>query len=163
MSYLTDRKQYVQIDDRSSEPINVSFGVHQGFILRPLLFNHYVNELTDVLPTEVNCHHYNDFCHCKPSELLRVVERRCRLSTWSFRCNLALHPKKTKVILLSTPQMSQTHGLDGHFIHLCANGKSLLRVLTFRLLGTEVHENVNWKRAINCKISSCYGTLSVLK
>ena len=81
----------------------------------------------------------------------RVVRRKCRLSTWSSRCNLALHPKKTKVMLLSTPQMSQTHGLDGHCIHLCANGKSLQRVLTFRLLGTEVHENVNWKRAINCR------------
>ena len=127
----------------------------------------YVNDLTDVLPTEVNCHQYaNDitiYSHCKLSELLRVVERRCRLSTWSFRCNLALHPKKTKVMLLSTPQMSQTHGLDGHCIHLCANGRSLERVSTFRLFGTEVHENVNWKRAINCQISSCYGTLSVLK
>ena len=30
-------------------------------------------------------------------------------------------------------------------------------------LGTEVHENVNWKRERNSKISSCYGTLSVLK
>ena len=66
-------------------------------------------------------------------------------------------------MLLLTPQMSQTHGLDGHCINLCANGKSLQWVLTFRLLGTEVHENVNWKRAINCKISSCHGTLSVLK
>ena len=30
-------------------------------------------------------------------------------------------------------------------------------------LGAEVHENVNWKRERNSKISSCYGTLSVLK
>ena len=44
-----------------------------------------------------------------------------------------------------------------------SNGKGLERVSTFRLLGTEVHENVNWKREINYKISSCYGTLSVLK
>ena len=81
-----------------------------------------------------------------------------------IRCNLAFHPKKTKVMpLLSTPQMSQTHGLDGHCIHLCANGKSLKRVLTFRLLGAEVQENVNWKRERNSKISSGYGTLSVLK
>ena len=167
MSYLTDRTQYVQIDDRSLERLNVSFGVPQGFILRPLLFNLYVNDLTDVLPTKVNCHQYaNDitiYSHCKPFELLRVVWRRCRLFTWSFLCNMALHPKKTKVMLLSTPQMSQTHGLDGHCIHLCANGKSLKRVLTFRLLGAEVHENVNWKRERNSKISSCYGTLSVLK
>ena len=142
-------------------------GVPQRFILRPLLFNLYVNDLTDVLPTKVNCHQYaNDitiYSHCKPFELLRVVWRRCRLFTWSFLCNMALHPKKTKVMLLSTPQMSQTHGLDGHCIHLCANGKSLKRVLTFRLLGAEVHENVNWKRERNSKISSCYGTLSVLK
>ena len=39
----------------------------------------------------------------------------------------------------------------------------LEQVSTFRLLGTEVHENVNWKRERNSKISSCYGTLSVLK
>ena len=60
VSYLTDRTQYVQIVDRSSERINVSSGVPQGFILRPLLFNLYVNDLTDVLPTEVNCHQYYD-------------------------------------------------------------------------------------------------------
>ena len=106
---------------------------------------------------------FSDIRRGKVFELLRVVWRRCRLFTWSFLCNMALHPKKTKVMLLSTPQMSQTHGLDRHSIHLCANGKSLQRLLTFRLLGTEVHENVNWKRAINCTISSCYGTLTVLK
>ena len=39
----------------------------------------------------------------------------------------------------------------------------LERVSTSRLLGREVHENVNWKRERNSKISSCYGTLSVLK
>ena len=73
MSYLTDRTQYVHIGDLWSERINVSFGVPQGFILRPLLFNLYVNDLTDVLPTEVNCHQYaNDitiYSHSKPSEL----------------------------------------------------------------------------------------------
>ena len=31
------------------------------------------------------------------------------------------------------------------------------------LLGTEVHENLNRNTEINSKISSCYGTLSVLK
>ena len=126
MSYLTDRTQYVQIDDRSLERLNVSFGVPQGFILRPLLFNLYVNDLTDLLPTEVNRHQYaNDitiYSYCKPSELqscqAEMQAALDKLSTWSSRCNLALHPKKTKVMLLSTPQMSRTHGLDRHSIHL---------------------------------------------
>ena len=37
------------------------------------------------------------------------------------------------MMLLSTPQMSRIHGLDGHSINLCANGKALERVSTFRL------------------------------
>ena len=122
MSYLTDRTQYVQIDDLWSERINVSFGVPQGFILCLLLFNLYINDLTDVLPTEVNCHQYaNDitiYGHSKPSELqscqAEMQAALDKLSTWSSRFNLALHPK----MLLSTPQMSRTHGLDGHSIHL---------------------------------------------
>ena len=59
--------------------------------------------------------------------------------------------------------MSRTHGLNGYSIDLCANGKGLERVSIFRLFGTEVNENHNWKTEINSKISSCYGTLSVLK
>ena len=146
----------------------MSFGVPQGFILRPLLFNLYVNDLTDVLPTEVNCHQYgNDitiYSHSKPSELqscqAEMQVALDKLSTWSSRCNLALHSKKTKVMLLSAPQMSRTHGLEGT---PSISGKGLERVSTFRLLGTEVHEIVNWKRERNSKISSCYRTLSVLK
>ena len=37
VSYLTDRMQYVDIDDHSSERITVSFGVPQGSILGPVL------------------------------------------------------------------------------------------------------------------------------
>ena len=37
------------------------------------------------------------------------------------------------MMLLSTPQMSRIHGLDRHSINICANGKGLERVSTFRL------------------------------
>ena len=38
-SYLTDRNQYVQIDDKSSSLSSIFFGVSQGSILGPVLFN----------------------------------------------------------------------------------------------------------------------------
>ena len=41
-SYLSNRKQYVQIDDISSSIVSINTGVPQGSILGPLLFNFFL-------------------------------------------------------------------------------------------------------------------------
>lgn len=69
-SYLTNRHQYVQIDDRKSKSAPVCFGVPQGFqgsILAPFIFKLiYVSDI-DVPQT---CHQYMHddtslYEHCK--------------------------------------------------------------------------------------------------
>ena len=50
-SYLSDRKQLVNINGTESDPLPITCGVPQGSILGPLLFLCYVNDM----PNSVNC------------------------------------------------------------------------------------------------------------
>ncbi len=47
-SYLTNRKQFVDIDGTSSTLLNITTGVPQGSVLGPLLFIIYMNNLSHV-------------------------------------------------------------------------------------------------------------------
>ena len=69
LSYLTNRKQFIQIDDKTSKKMTNLFGVPQGSILGPLFFNLYVNGLQDTLPSKTI--QYADdttvYTSCKPN------------------------------------------------------------------------------------------------
>jgi retron-type reverse transcriptase len=57
-SYLTNRKQQVVIDGKSSEWQCIKAGVPQGSVLGPLLFLIYINDITENLETD--CFLYAD-------------------------------------------------------------------------------------------------------
>ena len=171
ISYLTERTHYVQVDDRSSDYTGVNFGVPQGSILGPILFNLYVNDLPDVLPEEIACHQYADdttlYRHCKSSDLRQCEsELQCALnnmSSWSQECNLALNPGKIKVMLFSTSQRARASLLHEYVPSLRVSGNRLERLDRTRLLGTQLHHHLVWTDEISTKISSCYKSLSVLR
>jgi hypothetical protein len=163
---MTGRKQFVQIDDKKSSPLNVNFGVPQGSIL----FNLYINYLSNGLGP-VKTYQYADdttiYQHCKPIEMnsceLQLQQAMDKLSSWSTDCHLNLNPKKTKTMIFSTYQLATSRQLNEHQINIFVGSAPLERTTTTKLLGTELHQNLKWNCDIIRKISKCYGTLSAIK
>ena len=109
ISYLTGRQQFVEIDEKVSDYVNVSFGVPQGSILGPVLFNIYVNDLSDNLDSTKSYQYADDttiYIHEKPVNLKAGEEKLQKalisLASWSSSCTVSLNAKKTKVVLFST-------------------------------------------------------------
>lgn len=48
LGYVIGGRQFVQVNDKTSELLDTKFGVPQGFILGPVLLNLYVNDLDEV-------------------------------------------------------------------------------------------------------------------
>ena len=110
INYLSGRRHFVQVDDKISDRCNVNFGVPQGSILGPLIFNLYVEDME----TRINakCHQYaNDtamYMHCRPGNLESTVtalqNNVTELEHWAKDANLVFNPSKTKLLCLCQPR-----------------------------------------------------------
>ena len=148
LNYITHRKQFIQIDDTCSEVKNVNFGVPQGSILGPVLFIIYVADLQGNV--NVKCFQYADntaiYDHAKISDLNNcrntISQSINKLSAWSKQSTLAFNNDKTKVMILSTPQMSRIHHLDEYDPNIVVSGYKVERIKSCKLLGVHINQHL---------------------
>ena len=169
-SYLTNRNQYVQVDDTKSSTKSIYFGVPQGSILGPVLFNLYVSDLSSIL--ENHSLQYADdttfYAHGKVKDINLITESLDadieRMQQWSSDKNLALNSKKTYSILFGTPQMIAKHKLqEPNTFEIKCNGKTLLRKETIKLLGIHFNESLTWSIHVGELVTSGFSTLAILR
>ena len=169
VNYLCGREQFVQIDDRISKSVSISFGVPQGSIMGPLIFNIYIADLQGKL--DCACHQYADdttiYQASKPGELtsciISVQRNVDKLQCWANEANLVLNPSKTKYMLLSSTKLSSYHELNNIDIDLRVGSISLEHVSSAKLLGTHIDHNLKWEENVKQISASCYRTLGILK
>ena len=105
-SYLSNRKQFISIGNSSSELVNVTIGVPQGLVLRPLLFLIYVNEIPllseNFHPTLFADDCTLSFIGSNIDELVNMCNRELvTFKHWSDSNRLTLNLSKTKCLFIS--------------------------------------------------------------
>ena len=108
---LSGRSQRVRIGDAISDPLPLKYGVPQGSILGPVLFNIYVNDLLSV-PAHCKsvCHvdDYKLYLSFRSTDIARVFgylnEDLREICRWCCQNSLLINPAKTKILLVGVPQ-----------------------------------------------------------
>ena len=169
-NYLTDR-HFVQIDSSISNILITSFGIPQGSILGPILFNLCVADMTNIL-SESQCIQYADdstiYRSCKAKEVTKysiVLENQLKLlEQWSKNTNLVFNCKKTKSMLFSTRKMSQHHQLyNNDILKINCNNQKIEKVHQFKLLGVVIDEHFVLYTHVRNFLKNSYSTLKILK
>lgn len=173
LSYLSDRKQFVQIDDKQSDRETVIFGVPQGSVLGPILFNLYTADLQDNIDggdTDQYADDTTNCDYCKPAQLPASVKdlssRFNQMKGYSTTNNLAFNEKKTKVMVITTSRISKIHNLNeptNETFHIKHHGQPIERVSNYKLLGILLDQHLNWEDQIKRVSSSVYCRLFVLR
>jgi hypothetical protein len=164
-NYLTDRKQFVCIDNCTSDLLSILTGVPQGSILGPLLFLIYINDLPD-------CNRLFSLLFADDTaltysannldELFDVTNSELKKLCTYFRANkLSLHPDKTKylVITYNNVTLSETHTIhinnnntgenDPNRIFKLHRISDIDSVPAIKYLGVYFDENLNFKYHVN--------------
>ena len=105
-SYLTNRKQFVNIGDKSSGILDTKMGVPQGSTLGPLLFILYVNDMSNSLDDMKIVHFADDSTlHTSYNKNDNIVPQingtLSNINKWLITNKLHLNIDKTKYVIFS--------------------------------------------------------------
>ena len=149
-SYLSDRRQYVSVNNVSSDLENVQYGVPQGSSLGPLLFLLYINDLPNAVTqseTRLFADDANQFIRNKSIQLLKntAEDVLLRISQWMTCNKMTINYDKTNFSIFS-PKHSKIN--PAIFDSLNFGGRTVKRANCIKYLGIHIDEQLTWKNHI---------------
>ena len=156
-AYITNRRQYVSINNSNSCLLPVESGVPQGSILGPLLFIIYMNNIPDSVFYS-NIYLFADDTKCfkriivKNEMDLLQSDINC-LFNWSSTTHLSFHPSKS--CHLSFNQKFPTS--------YTINGTTINSLPIHKDLGVLISNNLEWSPHQDFVLTKAYKTLGLIR
>ena len=147
-SYLSDRKQYVTVNGKSSSFGMIKTGVPQDSLLGPLLFLIYINDLplhldeniqTNIFADDTSLHVADNNIHKINNTLQTAIEN---VNEWCITNNMIIHPDKIKSIIKTPWQKQMLKPLN---LSLTLNNNKIEQVSEHLVLGLKIDSNLLWR------------------
>ena len=157
--FLKTREQRVQVGGAFSSPTSVDSGVPQGTVLGPLLFLLHINDLPQVVSSQVRL--FADDCllyrgiRCREDQLA-LQRDLTTLSKWGDTWGMKFDAAKCNIMRISRSQTPHTQ-----FYSL--NDQVLTEVDQAKYLGVTLSNEVSWSPHISNTVSKAHSSLGFLR
>ena len=165
-SYLTNRKQFVSINNCNSTNKTILTGVPQGSVLGPLLFLIYINDLHKCVKYSKAYHFPDDTNILQSVKSPEVFAKKLNqdlkiLSQWLKANKLSLNVKRTELIIFRRKAANTDYG-----IKFKLDGKRLTPGNTVKYLGILLDKHLQWRKQlahVQVKVNRGIGILSKIR
>ena len=160
-SYVANRSVYTQIKQVESKQNPIKYGVPQGSVLGPLLFNLYINDIKTFSSNYELDLFADDTCLFVSGKTYSIIERKSsdilkELSSWLKNNRLTLNVNKTHFIDFSKNKSNET-------LTLKLNNDQITQVKETKYLGLIIQENLKWDSQIKNIITKLNSQISLYR
>ena len=169
-SFLTSRTQRTRLGNAVSDDIIIMFGVPQGSVLGPVLFNLYIRSIY----LTVKSLGFSIYGYADDHQVLKTFKPKDQhlcltedlslcvylIQQWMNKYFLQLNASKTQIILFGPPDILNKVPIGGIFI---CQGITIRFVSTVKNLGTKMDSSLSMSNQVLSLKKTCFFTLRKIR